>query len=70
MGVAYLEKLAQDWPEQVERYRELFAGRSYLPAGFAAELRDRVRALAAARAVERRPTLRPAPAPVQPTLAV
>ena len=28
----FLEALAQDWPEEVERYEALFASRAYLPA--------------------------------------
>ncbi|TML65163.1 MAG: hypothetical protein E6G22_02865 [Actinobacteria bacterium] len=27
----FLENLARDWPEELERYEELYAGRAYLP---------------------------------------
>jgi DNA repair photolyase len=28
----FLENLARDWPEELDRYRRLYAGRAYLPA--------------------------------------
>ena len=34
----FLEHLARDWPEEVERYQRLFAGRAYLPKPATREL--------------------------------
>ena len=34
----FLEALARDWPEQVERYEALFGTRAYLPAGVVREI--------------------------------
>jgi DNA repair photolyase len=34
----FLEHLARDWPEEVARYRRLYAGRAYLTAAQTAEL--------------------------------
>jgi DNA repair photolyase len=42
----FLTALERDWPEQAERYAQLFAGRSYLPAAVASPLRERVRTVA------------------------
>jgi DNA repair photolyase len=42
----FLERLAEDWPEQLERYERLYRGRAYLPSTDAAPTRERVRALA------------------------
>ncbi len=39
----FLEALERDWPDEVARYRELFAGRAYLPSEIARPLRNRVR---------------------------
>jgi DNA repair photolyase len=64
----FLEALAEHWPEEVERYEELFAGREYLPQAVANPVRDEVRA--AADATPFRPRGRPrtrVPAPKQPT---
>jgi DNA repair photolyase len=44
----FLEALAQDWPEEVARYEQLFAGRAYLPATFSRPLQEHVRATARA----------------------
>jgi DNA repair photolyase len=45
----FLANLARDWPEQVERYEQLFASRAYLPTSLTQPIRELVRA--AARAV-------------------
>lgn len=66
----FLDALSRDWPEEVGRYEELFRGRSYLPAAAIDPVKERVRALAAARAVPHRPVLRPAPEPEQLRLAI
>jgi DNA repair photolyase len=39
----FLEALARDWPDQVERYEALFATRAYLPAAVASSLTAPVR---------------------------
>jgi DNA repair photolyase len=41
----FLEALADDWPEEVERYEALFATRAYLPADVTKPVVERVRAL-------------------------
>jgi DNA repair photolyase len=42
----FLEHLAEDWPELVPLYDELYAGRAYLPAAEAKPVRAQVAALA------------------------
>jgi len=42
----FLEHLAEDWPELVPRYRELYANRAYLPAEETKPVRQQVSALA------------------------
>jgi DNA repair photolyase len=42
----FLEHLAEDWPEQLPRYLELYEGRAYLRSGEAKPLRRQVSALA------------------------
>jgi DNA repair photolyase len=67
----FLAALAEDWPEEVERYEQLFAARAYLPAAFADPIRDRVRAAARASDVPDRKRIRPrAGVPRQLALAV
>jgi DNA repair photolyase len=41
----FLEALAQDWPEEVERYEALFASRAYLPAALTRPVVEHVRTL-------------------------
>lgn len=41
----FLAGLARDWPDQLERYRQLYAGRAYLTAGERAGLRARLATL-------------------------
>jgi DNA repair photolyase len=50
----FLEALGRDWPEQVERYEELYAGRAYLPSSEATPVKDRVRELARSTGLGRR----------------
>jgi DNA repair photolyase len=45
----FLQHLAEDWPDHVARYEQLFAGRAHLPTSVTGPIRERVRA--AARAV-------------------
>jgi DNA repair photolyase len=67
----FLSTLAEDWPEEVERYEQLFAGRAYLPASFAEPIRERVRAAARAADVPEPRRVRPkAQRPVQLALTV
>jgi DNA repair photolyase len=58
----FLEALARDWPEQVERYEALFADRAYLPTSVANAIAEPVRlARAASGSNRRRAPLRPEP---------
>ena len=41
----FLGALARDWPEELERYERLYAGRAYLPTSASEPVRDRVREL-------------------------
>ena len=68
----FLEALARDWPEQLERYEELYDGRAYLPRAEVEPVRAQVRELAREHGVRdrRRVRLQPPPEPVQLTLAV
>ena len=42
----FLEALARDWPEELERYEQLYAQRAYLPRAEVDPVRDQVRSLA------------------------
>jgi DNA repair photolyase len=66
----FLEALARDWPEQLPRYEELYAGRAYLPAAETEPVRATVRALARERSRPRRPAIVPEPEPEQLALSV
>ena len=68
----FLEALARDWPEQLERYDELYADRAYLPRHDVDPVRRQVRELAREHGVrDRRKTrLEPPPEPVQLSLGV
>ena len=68
----FLEALARDWPEELERYERLYTGRAYLPRAEVDPVRDRVRRLAREHDVRdrRRTRLAPPPEPVQLSLAV
>jgi DNA repair photolyase len=57
----FLTTLANGWPDQVERYEQLFAGRAYLPSSVAEPLRERVRAAARTASVPERQRVRRAP---------
>ena len=67
----FLQHLAEDWPEQLPRYQELYSRRAYLGAEQAKPLRATVSALARELDVrDRRDVkLRPPPEPEQLTLA-
>jgi DNA repair photolyase len=68
----FLEALARDWPEQLERYEDLYAKSAYLPRAKVDPLREQVRALARSHGVRdrRRAPLTPPPEPVQLSLSV
>ena len=61
----FLAALAEDWPDEVERYEQLFAGRAYLPTTVAEPIRERVRAAARTMRVPERQRVRKPPAPPQ-----
>jgi DNA repair photolyase len=68
----FLEALARDWPELLERYEELYAERAYLPREDVDPVREQVRALAREHGVRDRRTTRlePPPQPVQLSLGM
>ena len=68
----FLEHLADDWPELLAHYEELYAGRAYLGAAEAKPVREEVRRLARELEIadRRRLKLVPPPEPEQLTLAV
>jgi DNA repair photolyase len=70
----FLEHLAEDWPDEVARYEELYAGRAYLPSELAKPVKAEVRAAAAEAPFRPRHRLRerrePAGEPEQLALAV
>jgi DNA repair photolyase len=69
----FLAALARDWPQEVERYAELYARTAYLPKAITEPLREHVRAAARSTplAAGIRPVERRAPFPsAQLTLAV
>ncbi|MDQ3068007.1 MAG: radical SAM protein [Actinomycetota bacterium] len=68
----FLEALARDWPDELERYERLYARNAYLPHGEVDPVRDQVRALAQEHGVRdrRRTKLVPPPEPVQLALGV
>ena len=66
----FLGALARDWPEELERYEGLYAGRAYLPTGATEPVRQRVRELARAAHFPRRQAARPPDREEQLALAV
>jgi DNA repair photolyase len=68
----FLKLLGRDWPEEVERYEQLYAGRAYLPATFSRPIQEHVRAASRTTPLRHvpQPTRRPAPEPPQLQLAV
>jgi DNA repair photolyase len=68
----FLEQLARDWPEQLERYERLYAGRAYLGSDETRPVRERVDELRRRFDIaDRRPVkLAPPAAPEQLALAV
>ena len=68
----FLEALSRDWPEELERYEQLYAKGAYLPRQAIDPVREQVRSLAREHGVRdrRRVRLTPPAEPVQLTLGV
>jgi DNA repair photolyase len=68
----FLESLARDWPEELERYETLYRKRAYLPAADTKPVRAAVAELAREHGIRdrRKVKLRPPPEPEQLSLAV
>jgi DNA repair photolyase len=68
----FLQHLAEDWPEQLPYYEELYAGKAYLGAETTKPVRALVAALAKEHSVKdrRKVRLKPPPEPEQLSLAV
>jgi DNA repair photolyase len=68
----FLEHLAEDWPEQLPHYLELYAKKAYLGADLTKPLRNEVSKLAREYGIRdrRRTKLAPPPEPEQLSLAV
>ncbi len=68
----FLAHLAEDWPEQLPHYEELYASKAYLGADVAKPLRNEVSRLARRYSIRdrRAERLEPPPEPEQLTLAV
>jgi DNA repair photolyase len=67
----FLDCLARDWPEQLERYERLYDGRAYLPSEKVKPIREQVAALAREYGIrDRRPRVERAPVEEQLALAV
>jgi DNA repair photolyase len=68
----FLEALARDWPEELERYEQLYGDRAYLPKELGEPVRARVAEFRAKHGIRdrRRTKLEPAPRPEQLALGV
>jgi hypothetical protein len=68
----FLEQLARDWPDQLERYEELYASRAYLPQRQTEPVRAEVAELRRRFDIRDRRAFRiePEPEPEQLSLAV
>jgi DNA repair photolyase len=68
----FLESLARDWPEELERYESLYRGRAYLGKEQTKPVRDQVKALAREHGVRdrRRVRLEPEPPVIAEQLAL
>jgi DNA repair photolyase len=68
----FLENLARDWPEELERYERLYRGRAYLGKEKTKPLRDQVNALAKEYGIRdrRRVRLEPEPPVIAEQLAL
>jgi DNA repair photolyase len=65
----FLEALARDWPEELDRYERLYANRAYLPKPVAEPVRVLVSELRAKHGIRDRRRVRLAPAPGAEQLA-
>jgi DNA repair photolyase len=68
----FLEHLARDWPEELERYERLYGNRAYLGKADTAPVRAKVAELASLHGIADRRAIRlaPPPEPTQLSLAV
>ena len=68
----FLEHLAEDWPEQLPRYEQLYAGKAYLGSAEIKPLKEQVSALAHEYGIRDRRDVRlaPPPEPEQLSLSV
>jgi DNA repair photolyase len=68
----FLAELARDWPEELERYESLYAGRAYLPRSESEPIQNEVTELRRRYGVadRRKEPLAPPPEPVQLALAL
>ena len=68
----FLAHLAEDWPEQLPRYEEIYAGKAYLGSDLMKPLREEVSRLAREYQIKDRRSIRlaPPPEPGQLSLAV
>jgi DNA repair photolyase len=66
----FLAHLAEDWPEQLPRYRELYADKAYLGAELMKPVKERVSELAREYGVKDRRKLKLAPPPEPEQLAL
>src|SRR5205809_2989605 len=68
----FLEHLAEDWPEEAERYQELYGSRAYLGKDVTGPIQARVAELRSDHAIadRRHERLAPPPEPQQLSLAV
>jgi DNA repair photolyase len=66
----FLAHLAEDWPEQLPYYAELYAGKAYLGADLTKPLKSEVSRLAREYSIRDRRADRPPPEPEQLSLAV
>ena len=68
----FLEALARDWPDELERYERLYAGKAYLGSDVVKPIREQVAALSREHGIadRRRVKLAPPPEPIQLALSV
>jgi DNA repair photolyase len=66
----FLEALARDWPEELERYEAMYGSRAYLPKKLAEPVRAQVAALRAKHGIRDRRRVKLAPAPPPEQLAL
>ena len=64
----FLEALARDWPEELGRYEELYAGRAYLPSSVSRPVQETVREATRGAPLRHVPSPKRRPAPELPQL--